>query len=185
MCLFFPIPLLLWNSRSLEEFHFHVSIQYKRLPVEFVSRGFNWNTAWFLHPLNCDKRFHPSLTTKKGNPNALTLFWSRIGSNTFFLRKFRKREGKGYSQVESGRTPFWKDATWRPFLQPTGSHTLCWPSPLTTFQNFCGTIAQCFKISFQSTKKQKWKKKKKSAFLLLCRNLQSALGGLERRHRRH
>lgn len=68
---------------------------------------------------------------------------------------FRKEEGKGYLRVESGRTPFWKDAAWRPFLQPTGSHTLCWPNPLTTFQNFCGTIAQCFKISFQSSEKEK------------------------------
>lgn len=73
--------------------------------------------------------------------------------------------------MESGRTPFWKDATWRPFLQPTGSHTLCWPNPLTTFQNFCGTIAQCFKISFQSTKNPKKEKNKKVCASLILPQL--------------
>lgn len=116
------------------------------------------------HLLEHDKSFHPSLAKKRKNlPVWLKRFWSWMGGKRF-LREFREWEGKGYSQVEWGRTPFWKDATWRPVLQPTGSNTLRWPNPLTNFQNFCGTIAQCFKISFQSTKNQKWKKKKKEEF---------------------
>lgn len=120
---------------------------------------------------------------EKGNPNALTLFWSQIGSNTCFLKEsLENKRLKGthrWNQVglHSERMQHGDLFSSRPALTRSAGQTLSQP-----FKTFAAPLHNVSKFPFSQRKTKNEKKKKRSASLLLCRNLRSVLAGLEQRH---